>query len=142
MFTVQLRTLGNRGTGEESQLTQKLVGEYTGCTAFGSSATVSPAEYELSADETVSIINKTIVITVKVAGCSIEVKPQNNLKGIRYLIDPNSGNTRLLAHAEVEKIVSTTIGGGTTCGGEGEHTAGLYRGLLLALVDGGALSWV
>lgn len=128
----------------ESQLTQTVVGTYTGCEAAGFEATVSPAEYELNANETVSILNKTIVITVKTVNCSIAVAPQNTLKGIRYLKDIRSPEIpRLLAHVEVEKIVSTIVGGSGLCGAEGEHETGLYRGLLLAWVEaGGSIHWV
>jgi hypothetical protein len=127
---------------KESQLTQVIVGEYTGCTAFGSAATVTPAEYELNADETVSIINKTIRISVKVAKCSIDVAPQT-LNKIRFLKDPSAPTTRILAHAEVEKITSTIQGEGTLCGTKGVHTEGEYQGLLLAWVEaGGSIQWV
>jgi hypothetical protein len=130
---------------KEAQETQTVVGTYTGCTAFGLAAKVSTAEYELNANETVSVINKTIVIEVPTAACKIEIEPNarnKNLSKIRYLVDPNSGGTRLLAHAEVEKIHSIIVGGGTTCGQEGLHTEGVYRGLLLAWVDAaGTLSW-
>jgi hypothetical protein len=129
---------------KEAQLTQIVVGEYSKCEAFGFPASVSPAEYELSADETVSVINKNIVIKVAAAGCEIEIGPSNNkgLGKIRYLVDPQA-STRLLAHVEVQNIHSTIKGGGgITCGAEGAHTEGRYLGLVLAWLDsGGTLSW-
>jgi hypothetical protein len=130
---------------KESQETQKLVGEYLTCEAFGLKATVTPAEYELNANETVSVINKTIVI--KPAGniCEIKIEPiaaNQNLKKIKYLVDPNSVSKRLLVDVEVEKITSTVVGGGGACGAEGEHKEGLYNGKLLAFVhNGGNLIW-
>ncbi len=127
---------------------QTVVGIYTNCEAFGvKNVTVSPAEYELNANGSVSVINKTITIEAT-ALCRIEVRPTGNanLKTLRYLVDPNTGESRLLAHAEVEKILDfvTNLGGGEgLCGAEGEHKDGTYRGLLLAWVDAasGSLKW-
>lgn len=128
-----------------SQLTVTVLGQYTGCTAFlGFAATVTPVEYEISADETVSVINKSILIEVPELKCIIHIAPianNQNLSKIRYLVDPSSSE-RLLAHAEVAKIHSVILGGAGSCGAEGLHTEGEYRGLLLAWVHGsGSLSW-
>jgi len=125
-----------------AQLNATARGTYTGCEAAGLKAVVSEAEYEFSADETVSVINKTIAITVAALGCEVTVGPSNNkeLKKVRYLEDPKSGGTRILAHVEVAGINSTTKG---TCGvEEGAHAGGTYFGLVLAFAHGtGTLKW-
>ncbi len=131
---------------KESSEHQIVVGEYSKCEAFGKAATITPVEYELNANETVSVINKTIQVNVPAIPCVIHIEPSARnqaLSRIRYLIDPNSEGTRLLLHAEVEKIHSRILGGAGLCGPEGLHTDGLYRGLLLAWVHGsGSLSWI
>jgi hypothetical protein len=126
---------------------QTAAGTYTGCEAFGVKVTVSPAEYQFNANGTVSVINKTITIEAA-AKCKIEVKPagNENLHQITYLVDPNSSETRLLAHVNVLGITSfvTNLGGGEVlCGAAGEHKeTGTYTGLVLAWVDAaGALKW-
>ncbi len=130
---------------KESSETQKVVGQYSKCEAIGSELIITPVEYELSANETVSIVNKTVQLSIPVAKCTIDIEPSARnqaLSKIRYLIDPNSVGTRLLLHAEVEKLHSIILGGAGLCGPEGLHTDGLYRGLLLAWVHGsGTLSW-
>jgi hypothetical protein len=130
----------------ESESADIVLGNYTGCSAFGSGVSVSAAEYEISAEETVSVINKTI--TIEAPGlCRIHIQPAGNanLAKIRYLVDPNSSSLRILAHAEVTGITSTTLnlgGGEVLCGKLGTNTTGTYRGLLLAWVDSpGTLKW-
>ncbi len=128
----------------ERALEQIAVGEYSRCEGFGHPATVTPAEFLLSADETASVVNKTIQVSIPSVPCTIEIEPNannQNLSKIRYLVDPQD-NTRLLFHAEVEKIHSIVLKGAGLCGVEGLHSNGLYRGLALAWVDGsGTLSW-
>ena len=123
------------------QVTVKVAGNYTGCEALGFAVSITEAEYELSAEETVSVLKG---ILIEVAGiCVIHIFTTNNqnLSKIRYLVDPLS-SLRILAHAEVEKIHSIVLGGGSLCGGEGLHNAGVYRGLLLAWVHSpGTLKW-
>ncbi len=129
----------------ESTAMQRVVGTYTGCEAFGNKATVTPAEYELSAEESVSVINKTISIEVPVAACKILIAPvaaNQGLKAIKYLLDPNSNDTRLLLDVNVAKIASTIEGGGGACGAVGGHTEGIYTGRLLVWADAaGTLKW-
>jgi hypothetical protein len=117
-------------------------GVYSRCTAPAAAApvVVTPASFLLGADGSVGIKN-TIVITVgSPVGCSLKINPEegnNTLKTIRYLNNP-SGD--LLAHVEVEKIVS--LGSNGACGLPSEEKAtGTYRGLLLVSVDGGSLRW-
>ncbi len=130
---------------KESQLTQRFVGLYTGCEEFGFAVTFSPVEYEVSAEGKESIVSKTLVLEIPLAGCKIKVAPNGNqnLGKVRYLADPNSGGTRLSTHFEVDKIDSVIEGGGGLCGPEGLHTEGSYRGLILEFVHGsGAYGWV
>ncbi len=129
---------------KERSLTQTVVGGYSKCEAFGHPLTITPVEYELNADETVSIVNKTVQLSIPSIPCVIDIEPSAGnqaLSRIRYLIDPQD-STRLLLHAEVAKIHSIILGGGGLCGPVGLHADGLYRGLLLAWVHGsGTLSW-
>ncbi len=124
----------------ESQLTQTAIGEYSKCEAIGKPVTVTPAEYVFSADETIAITGKSILITVP-GVCTFHFGPIITNR-IRYLVDPNSGGTRLLTHVEAENLHVVILGGGGVCGPEGLHTEGTYRGLLLEWAHGsGTLSW-
>ena len=123
--------------------TAKVIGQYTGCTAGKGAfaATVTPAEYEFSADESVAVINKPIVVTIPGIGCSLKISngaPNNNIKTIKYLVRPND----LLVHVEAIKI--TSVGSAEPCGPpETPQPNGVYRGLLLVGLDGGgSLKWV
>lgn len=122
-----------------------LTGRYTKCKAAGIfNATVSPAAFLLNADGSVAIIGQPIVISIEGINCSLKITnsnngaaPNNNLKTIKYL---NENAAAILAHAEVKGIVSLSSGG--ECGEVGiEKTEGEYKGLFLAVVDGGVLQW-
>lgn len=128
-------------------VTEKItvVGAYSKCEAFGKSngVKVSTAEYELNANGTVTVLKP---ITIEVAGvCKIDIPGNQSLQAITYLLDKFSPEIhRILAHADVEKITSNVLnlGGGVLCGEAGEHTDGLYHGLLLAWVHGsGGILW-
>jgi hypothetical protein len=124
-------------------LTQVLTGLYTGCVGpLSAPATVTGVEYEFNADETVSVINKIITISIPAAGCEIVVGPQSNLHAVKYTLDPNSGDKALLVNANAVSISNTIKGGGGLCGAEGHHTNGTDSGLALVFVDaGGILIW-
>ena len=115
-----------------------LTGLYTGCEAAGLGATVTQAEFLLSANGSVAVL-KPIVITIGALGCSIKVDggaANNNLRLILYLNRPED----LLAHVEINNINSLASGG--SCGEAGlEKPKGEYRGLFLVIVDGGTLQW-
>jgi hypothetical protein len=124
-------------------LTQVLTGLYSECVGpLSAPATVSGVEYEFNADETVSVINKAIAISIPLAGCEILVGPQKNLSAVKYLLDPNSRDLALLVDANVGSISNTIKGGGGACGAEGHHTNGTDIGLALEFVDPmGTLIW-
>lgn len=125
-----------------SSLTQVETVIYTGCNAFGSTVTVSPAEYRFSADNTTSVLN-TIVVTSSVGKCTVTVSPFNNqnLSKILYVTDPSNSNA-LNIKAEVSGISYLASAGGGICGPPGELTNGTYSGEVLAFLDGGSLGWV
>jgi hypothetical protein len=117
-------------------------GTYTECKTtepIAVAAEVSPAEYLLNAAGSITVKNE-IVVTIPLAGCNIKIKAvaaNENLKTIVFL---NNANGTILAHAEVTKIASEGSGG--ACGEVGvENKEGIYRGLLLASLDGGTIKW-
>ncbi|HEX5853887.1 MAG TPA: hypothetical protein VFY36_12445 [Solirubrobacteraceae bacterium] len=118
-----------------------IVGIYTSCIANGIvTAEVSPAEYTISADGSVAIVGKPIVVTVPELGCSLKIEsgpPNNNLRLLLFL----NKTKAILVHVEVGKIASLASGG--LCGTAGElKPEGTYRGLLLVSVHGGNVHWV
>jgi len=139
------RAHGSATNGQAMTAKEVIVtGVYSKCkTVGGLTAIVTPVEYLLTAEGTVSVIGKPIVITVAAAGCSIKVRngsTNENLKTIRYLPDgANPG--AILVHAEVTGIHSEGSGG-PVCGEAGvEQTTGEYRGLFLVFLDGGTIKW-
>jgi hypothetical protein len=116
-------------------------GTYSKCIAAGAfPASVTPAEFEVKADGSVSIVGAPIVITIPEANCSIKITnggANSNLRLILYLNQKED----LLAHIEVNKINS--VGSGIEpCGEAGVvKENGTYTGLLLVRVDGGTLQW-
>jgi hypothetical protein len=131
---------------EERSEKQVVIGEYLTCEAFGSKVKVSPAEYELKANETVKVLKPITIEAALLCKVVVLTTGNENLSRIRYLKDILSTELpRLLLHAEVENITSdtTNLGGGEAlCGTPGEHKTGIYRGLLLVWAHGaGALLW-
>jgi hypothetical protein len=117
-----------------------VTGKYSKCEATGGFvAQVSDAEYELSAEESVAVSGKPIVITFPALGCSLKINngaPNNNLSKIRFL---NEGSN-ILAHVEIAGI--TSLASGEPCGPAGvEKPNGEYTGLLRASLDGGTIKW-
>ncbi|HEX5853883.1 MAG TPA: hypothetical protein VFY36_12425 [Solirubrobacteraceae bacterium] len=117
-----------------------VTGLYTKC-FFGEifPMTVTPAEFLLNADGSVSVVGKPIVLTIPELGCSIKINsgpPNNNLRLILYL---NLAQD-VLAHVEIEKIAS--LGSGGLCGDASvEKTELHYTGLWLISVHGGTIRW-
>jgi len=120
-----------------------ITGQYSKCETLGIATKVTPAEFLLNADGSVSVVGKPIVISIGgVANCSLKIEtgPSNeNLKTIKFLQDAlNAG--AITAHVEIKGI--TSLGSGGECGTAGlEQKEGEYRGLLLASVDGGTIRW-
>ncbi len=115
-------------------------GLYTKCLAGGlAPATVTPAEFLVNADGSVSVVGAPIVITIPALGCSIKISnsaANTNLRLILYL----NLKEDILAHVEISKINSEGSGG--ECGELGKvKPEGSYTGLLLIRVDGGTLQW-
>jgi hypothetical protein len=146
-FSITCKHFGGHGIATNGKLmttkTIVITGLFSQCEAVGGfAAKVSPAEFELSAEETVGVIGKPIVITIPGVNCSIKVSnggANAALKTIRYLKDPLNSSA-ILAHVEVSKIVS--FGSGGICGEPTEEKPiGLYRGLLLAFIHGGIIRW-
>jgi hypothetical protein len=141
--TVVCNTLNMSGTiVNKEALFDTLSGEYKNCNALGLEATVSPVEYEFSADETVKV--NDIIISIPTIPCKVLVLPGQVLSRIRYLKDPLNANAEL-DHAEVTNIHSILTEGGGACeellGGKLSAT-GTYKGLALVFADGaGTLSW-
>jgi len=116
-------------------LTVKATITYTNCKAFGLSATVSPAEYEFSADDGMVTILKTI--TIKATGCLVTVPGGQLLSTIQYLNNkPNPGEI------EIEPNVTSIKSRGTGAACEyAEEAKGTYTGNSLVAVDPGTIEW-
>jgi hypothetical protein len=114
--------------------TQLVTVVYTGCSAFGLGATVTPAQYILNANGT-SVVENNITITVAAASCSITVSPSGNgtLKTVVY---KNSAG-KIIEESAVTAITYTSTGG--TCGASGNN--GTYTGNNDVELEGGTLGW-
>ncbi len=144
-FQVECRHFAGHGilsATRMSEAEQIVTGSYSKCEITGGSkATITPVEYLIGANGTVSVLN-TIVITAGSPGnCSIKVNPgasNSNLSKILFLNNPGGD---LLLHVEVTGIHSTASNG--LCGETGvEKTEGSYFGLLLVWADkGGTIKW-
>ncbi|HEX5853222.1 MAG TPA: hypothetical protein VFY36_09020 [Solirubrobacteraceae bacterium] len=116
-----------------------LKGQYTNCTALGGPAIVSPVEFELGAEEWLTISGKPIVITVPGAGCSIKIKNGGLNKTLkRVSIFPKA--TDLLLSLLVGNVDSESSGG--ECGAVGIQEGGFFTGFVLLKADSaGILGW-
>jgi hypothetical protein len=129
-----LECSGATGTGEVKELksaTHKETVTYTGCSAFGSSVTITAAHYEFSANGSVRL-EKTITLTPVGSECEILVEPQI-LEKVGY---SNSGG-KITASTSLVKIKS--IGTGGLCGTE--NTEGTFSGSTVGEVEGGTIKW-
>ena len=123
-----------------SSLTLLETVRYTGCNAFGSTFTVTPAEYQFNADKSVSVLSN-LVLTSTLGKCSLKIGPSGNqsLKTVLYIPDPNN-NKALNIKAEISGISYLSTGG--ICGPTGELKNGVLIGESLAFLDGGGtLAW-
>jgi hypothetical protein len=139
---VECKTLKSTGTVVAlATKTQVDHVSYTGCTAYGTKATISEAEYEFNAEGSVSVLN-TIVVTSSTGGCSVKVTPTGNsgLKTVKY---SNTGK-KVIITAEVVGITYSVQGPtGSVCGNGGvTESNGVYKGLAeVELENGGMISW-
>ena len=106
--------------------------KYGGCSFFGSSLTVTPAEYEFNAEGTVSLLNK-VTMEDKTGACHFTVGPASAIKSVAY---KNLTGGLLESHLTLKGVPYTTSGGicGPTTGGNleagGELEAGLASGTI------------
>jgi hypothetical protein len=135
--TVECGSEASEGTAVAgSQKTNKEKVKYAECAAFGFEATISEAEYEFSAEEWVSVLNK-VTIEVPLAGCKVTIGTTKNkeLKKVPY---KNSAPAKTIeAKALVKGITYTSSGG--LCGTSGEN--GEYSGSSKLELVGGTIEW-
>ena len=134
-------------TSNGSAMTTKeivLTGLYSKCEFVGVNTKVSPVEFLLTADGSIAVIGKPIVLTFGgIFNCSVKIDSgaaNRSLKTIKFLNAPQSHPAAVLAHVEIAGFTSLSSGG--ECGTPGEERReGLFRGLWLLFVDGGTLRW-
>ena len=115
-------------------LVQHVTVAYTGCKAFGLAATISPALYLLSADETVALLSP---ITITATECTVTVPTTKNNK-LSTIAYKNSGK-QIVLEPSVKNITSVGVGKACTYA---EESIGTYTGTsIVGLVSGGTLSW-
>jgi hypothetical protein len=130
--TIECTTVTGSGEMKElNMVTHKEVFTYSGCTGFGMTITVSPADFEFNANGSARLEN-TVEVTSASLGCEVLIEPQT-LNSIGYA---NSGG-KVTATATVTKIVST--GTGSPCGGK--NAEGSYSGSIKGEVEGGNVEW-
>jgi len=124
------------GTGEIKEghsITHKEVFTYSGCSAFGSKVTVTPAHFEFNANGPVKLENE-VTITPTNDECELVIEPQT-LEHANY---KNETGGKVGATASAVKIHSKGTGGGC---GSSENTEGSYKGAVLGELEGGTLEW-
>ncbi len=122
------------GAGEIAEgksTTHKETYTYSGCSAFGSSVTMSPAHFEFNAGGTAKL-EKAVTITPTGSECEIVI-PVQTVEGITY----ENASGKIKASANIFKIHSKGTGG--SCGAE--NTEGSYTGSVTGEVEGGSLEW-
>ncbi len=109
--------------------------EYSGCKAFGLSATLSPARYELNADGTASLVHTT---TAKAIGCLVTFpsSKNQNLGTVKY-------SQRGKEIVEEENLAAiTSLGEGASCSYAEESKGTFLDTALLGLASGvGSVEW-
>jgi hypothetical protein len=118
-----------------SATTLKIDGAYHTCKiGAGTTVSVSPIEYEVTASGLVNVL-KAITIAAVNGICTVKVPSGSENaanKALEKLLFLNNSNGDLLIHSDTNGIHSTTVGGAGACGKEGvEHTEGSYTGLVL-----------
>jgi hypothetical protein len=125
-----------KGTGEMKeggQVSHKEVFTYSGCTAFGTRATMTAADFEFNANGPVKLEN-TVTISVGGGECEIELEPQT----VERAAYTNKSGGKIEAEANAFKIHSK--GSGSYCGGN--NTEGSYTGSILGEMEGGGtIEW-
>ncbi len=130
--TLECSEVSGTGTiSEGHSIMHKEVFTYSGCTAFGSSATISPAHFEFNANGPVKL-EKEITVVATGAECEIVI-PAQTVEAATY--ENESGKVK--ASANAFKIHSKGTGG--SC--KGESTEGTYTGRVLGELEGGTLEW-
>jgi hypothetical protein len=114
-------------------LQQLLTFSYSGCTAFGLTATVNTLKYLFSADGLASLEN---TVEIKALGCTITIASSKN-QNLEKLLYLNTGND-ILIHSDLNGI--TSFGTGVSCA-YAEESGGTFRGLALGFADGGSVHW-
>jgi hypothetical protein len=139
-FTVSSGTVtctGLKGHGIAttlSTLTQDLTIAYTGCTAFGLAAKVSPVSYRFRADNGLVTLLNTVSITAVACTVTVPSTKNQSLQTVKYL---NVGR-EIILHSEVKGITSSGTGAACTFA---EESAGKYTGSSLLIGDGAAVRW-
>lgn len=108
--------------------------QYTGCTAFGLSATISPAQYEFNADGTATILKE---ITIKATLCEVKVPTAGN-SGLKTIAYKQNGASAVLVEPNVTGITSS--GTGTACKYASENK-GTYTGNSHVTAASGNVTW-
>jgi hypothetical protein len=131
--TIECKTV--TGSGEIKELksvTHKEVLTYGGCTGFGVSITVTPADFEFNANGSARLEN-TVEVSSGSLSCEVLIEPQT-LESITY----SNSSGKVMAAATVTKIHSTGTGG--VCGGK--NTEGSYTGSIQGELEGsGTAEW-
>jgi hypothetical protein len=107
--------------------------QYSGCKAFGLSATISPATYEFNAEGSVKLAKQ---ISIKATACQVTVPTagNENLKSVGY----KQSGTEVVIEPNVTGI--TSEGTGTACT-YAKESKGTYTGNSSVSVAGGTVSW-
>jgi hypothetical protein len=126
------KVTGSGEIKEGKSAAHKEVFTYSACRAFGSSATMSTADFEFSASGPVKLEN-TIEIVIGGGECEILIEPQT----VEKAAYANKTGGKIEAEANALKIHSRGTGG--DCGGS--NTEGSYNGAMTAELEGGTLEW-
>ena len=116
-----------------SQKTVKETVKYGECNYFGFSMKVTPAEYEFSAEGTVSVLKK-VTFEMPLLGCAVTLEPGTGLNSVSY--------KNLSAGKLESKLVLTGLkftGSGGSCG-TGPST-GSAVGNLESTLPSGTIEW-
>jgi hypothetical protein len=135
-------------SGEREESTAKVEAvamklTYGECEASGHAATISGAEYEFEADDTLGITAKGTVITIPSLGCSVKLQAggsDTSLGQVIYSEGTVKGTTKdttAVAIMSVKGIHATSSGG--ECG-TGETTNNAYSGELEFSAEGDSVS--
>jgi hypothetical protein len=123
------------GDAALSSKTQHATIEYTGCTAFGLAAGLSPAKYEFNAEGTASLLN---TVTAKSLSCLITFPSAKNqsLHTVKYL------QTGKQLQVEQDLTGITSVGVGAGCSYAEESNGTFSDTSLLSLASGiGSVEW-